>query len=178
MFRDLTNEHTRRVSAFVDKIKTSTGVKYNLAWTYGGYLVDVPARLGTNEALDRAADTVLAALERFSASHVDVTPVILEKYTLALAALRRCLDDPVKAKASETLCAVLLLLTCQVRIFGPISLSSLINGRHFCGRLQGLLRVIRKGRPRLLDFEDVLVIVTSSKVTCCLHFVELWQVIA
>ena len=116
MLHDLSNEHTRRVGAFVDRVNPSTGVKYNLAWTYGDYLVDIPARLGTNEALDRAADAVLAAHGRFSAAHLDVTPVILEKYTMALTALRTCLDDPVKATTSETLCAIMLLLICQVRI--------------------------------------------------------------
>ena len=107
------------MNAFSDKIKPSIGVKYNLAWTFGAYLDEVPARLGTNEALDRAADALLAALGRFSGSDVNVSPVLLEKYALALAALRKCLDDPVKAKASETLCAVMLLITCHVRIFPP-----------------------------------------------------------
>ena len=131
MFRDLSNEHTRRVSAFADRIKSSTSVKFNLAWTYGDYLADVPARLGTNEALDRAADAVLVAFGRFSTTYVDVTPVLLEKYTLALTALRTCLDDPVKAKASETLCAIMLLMICQVRVFTPDLHSTLINEQTF-----------------------------------------------
>lgn len=89
IFRALSNEHTWRVSAFTDKLKPSIGVNYNLAWTFGAYFLDIPARLGTNEALDRAVDAVLAAFDRFSSSLVNATPVLLEKYAVALAALRR-----------------------------------------------------------------------------------------
>ncbi|EXJ85850.1 hypothetical protein A1O1_06219 [Capronia coronata CBS 617.96] len=119
LFRSLSNDHSWRVSAFVDKIQPSTGVRFNLAWTFGDYLVDVPARLGTNDALDKAADAVLAAMERFSSHGSDVAPVVLEKYIRALTALRMCLDDPVVAKSSETLCAILLLLTCQTFLWTP-----------------------------------------------------------
>lgn len=177
IFRALSNEHTWRVSAFTDKLKPSIGVNYNLAWTFGAYFLDIPARLGTNEALDRAVDAVLAAFDRFSSSLVNATPVLLEKYAVALAALRRCLDDPVKAKASETLCAVMLLMTCNVRTLPrTISPPYLTKERHSSGRLRHRPRVILKGRPSLLDNVDAPIIVTSSKAACCLEFVHQRQV--
>ena len=118
VFRSLSNAQTRLVSAFTAKLHPSIGVKYNLAWTYGDYLLLVPARLGTNNALDKAANAVLAALDRFSPSmsSCDVTACLLQKYNVALAALRECLDDPEEAKTSQTLCAIMLLLICQVRL--------------------------------------------------------------
>ena len=116
VFRSLSNAQTRLISAFTAKLHPSIGVKYNLAWTYGDYLLLVPARLGTNNALDKAANAVLAALDRFSPSmsSCDVTTCLLQKYNVALAALRECLDDPEEAKTSQTLCAIMLLLICQV----------------------------------------------------------------
>jgi hypothetical protein len=110
------NEITRLAGAFTDKIKPSLGVKYNLAWTYGDYLIHVPARLGANEALDTATDTFLSAVGMFSNSTTDTHPAVLEKYGLALATLRKCLNDPAKARAPETLCAVLFLCNSQVSL--------------------------------------------------------------
>ncbi|EXJ84985.1 hypothetical protein A1O3_05660 [Capronia epimyces CBS 606.96] len=140
VFRSLSNEHTQRVSAFTDKINPLIGVKFNLAWTYGDYLVDVPARLGTNEALDKAADTLLAALQRYSSPAVEVTLLVLEKYTLALAALRMCLDDPVTARSCETLAAIVLLLSCQQFLWKPTRVST--------AHSEGAAQILRlRGRP-------------------------------
>ncbi len=106
------------MNAFADKIKPALGIKFNLAWTYGDYLNYVPSRLGKNEALDAATDTFIAAIGvSISDPGADHTPMLLEKYGHSLASLRRCLDDPVKAKAPETLAAILFLWNCQV---GPL----------------------------------------------------------
>ncbi|KIW91375.1 uncharacterized protein Z519_08271 [Cladophialophora bantiana CBS 173.52] len=119
------NDTTQLVNAFTNKIKPTVGVQYNLAWTYGDYLSYVPARLGANEVLDSATDTFLAAVATLSdplgarSNHV-----LLEKYGRTLASLRKCLDDPIKAKTSETLCAILFLWNCQQFIWqsnGPIT---------------------------------------------------------
>ncbi|KAJ9606338.1 hypothetical protein H2200_009299 [Cladophialophora chaetospira] len=121
LFQSPSNETTRLVAAFTEKIKPARGIKYNLAWTYGDYLNHVPSRLGRNEALDNATDVWMTAFEhQFSTSGVENTPVLLEKYGRSLASLRKCLDDPVKAKAPETLCAILFLWNCQqfIRMIG------------------------------------------------------------
>ena len=116
LHRSLSNETTRLAATFSDKINPSVGVQYNLAWTYGDYLNFVPARLGTNEALDTATDTFISALRRYSGSGTSTHPAVLEKYGLALSSLRRCLNDPVKAKTPETLCAILFLWNSQVSL--------------------------------------------------------------
>ncbi|KIV83053.1 hypothetical protein PV11_05113 [Exophiala sideris] len=116
-----TNAYMRLVNVFTDKIKPAAGIRYNISWTFGSYLDQVPAHLGVNEALDAAADAFMVGMRRFPNpdSAVDLAPVMLEKYTFALASLRRCLDDPAIARAPETLCAVLFLLNCQQFMWHP-----------------------------------------------------------
>lgn len=101
--------------AFVKAIKPSTGLRYNLVWTYGGFLQDVPRRLGMNEALDAAADALVASHSSFCV-HRMISVEALTKYSLALNKIRICLDDPIKARTSETLCAIYLVLLCQVNM--------------------------------------------------------------
>ena len=109
-----TNEHTYRVSTFIDMLNPARGVRYNIAWSYGDYLFEIPNRLGRSEALDAAADALVAACERFSSSKLNRTSSFLEKYVEAVRTLRVCLDDHMQATSVETLCAVMLLLICQV----------------------------------------------------------------
>lgn len=109
------NEQTRLVGAFLEKLNPVLGVQYNLAWSFGDYLTEVPVRLGTNEALDAAADTLVTGYTRLTAGGIGQTDAVLTKYNKALRALRLCLNKPESAKSTETLCAVMLLLICQVR---------------------------------------------------------------
>jgi len=109
-----TNKHTYRVSAFIDKLNPTRGVKYNLAWSFGDYLCDIPGHLGRNEALDAAADALITACDRFPAGYADQPRRFLAKYVEAVRALRLCLDDEQTVTEPETLCAVMLLLICQV----------------------------------------------------------------
>lgn len=73
----------------------------------------VPCRLGINGALDAAVDALVTTHMGFSCSR-EISVESLVKYSRALGALRKCLDDPILAVASETLCAVSLLLIIQV----------------------------------------------------------------
>jgi hypothetical protein len=107
------NELTLLGIAFSDMIKPSTDLRYNLAWSYGVFLEDVPRRLGTNAALDASANAVVAAHSSYCSCR-GPSPDALRKYSLALSKLKDCLDDVAKARTSETLCAVMLLLICQV----------------------------------------------------------------
>ncbi|KAK5939041.1 hypothetical protein PMZ80_008344 [Knufia obscura] len=116
--RSPTNTHTYRVSAFIDTLKPARGVRFNLAWSYGDYLTDVPVRLGRNVALDAAADALVTACDRFSAPRADHSHRFLAKYVEAVRTLRLCLDDQATATTSETLCAVMLLLICQIFVPG------------------------------------------------------------
>jgi len=108
-------EQSRLAMSVIDKIKPTVRISHNLAWTYGDYLNDLPRRLGTNMALDSATEAFLFAVQR-SLNRADVpAQSVLERYGLALTALRTCLDDPVKAREPETLGAILMLMNCQVK---------------------------------------------------------------
>lgn len=74
----------------------------------------VPRRLGINEALDAAADALVTSYTCFIAGSAVATSDVLIKHSNALSALRRVLDDPVKAQSSETLCSTMILLIVQV----------------------------------------------------------------
>ncbi|KAL2812623.1 hypothetical protein BJX63DRAFT_240890 [Aspergillus granulosus] len=105
------NNTTLLRQALMDAIKTKD-LRYNLLWAYGGYLIAVPCRLGVNEALDTAVDALVTSHRTF-ASRKEITASSITKYSRALTALRRCLDNPGTASSSETLCAVSLLLAIQ-----------------------------------------------------------------
>lgn len=107
------NELTSLTSAFVKTIKRSTDLRYNLWWSFGSYLEDVPCRLGTNEALDRAVDA-LTTLHMDFCTGRPVSVEALSKYAQALRMMRVYLDDKVHAQSSNTLCAVMVLLVCQM----------------------------------------------------------------
>lgn len=111
-----TSELAVLTGSFIDTIKTSTGLRYNLAWAYGGFLDDIPKRLGVNAALDTAVD---ALIEGHSSLCTRREPGIkaFMKYCHALKKLRVNLDNPVTARASETLGAVRLLMICQVSLW-------------------------------------------------------------
>ena len=113
--RTLSNSLTRLTSAFVDKIDPTADIRIQLPWNFGGFLADIPCRLGTNDALDAASDALVTAYTGFCGGNVGPHPEVLVKHSRALNALRRCLSDPIKAYSSETLCSVMLLLIIQVR---------------------------------------------------------------
>ncbi|KAH8598413.1 hypothetical protein B0O99DRAFT_538505 [Bisporella sp. PMI_857] len=106
------NHLTLLSSSFFNTIKTTTSFKFNLLWTYGSFLEHIPQRLGNNAALDSAVNALVGAHSDICLRR-EISTSTLARYSRALRALRQYLDDPVKACAAETLCAVLILLTCQ-----------------------------------------------------------------
>ena len=126
------NAQTLLTAALIDKLKPSADLRYHLSWTYGGYLEDIPRRLGNSEALDAAVDALVYAHSHFAGSQKSVAPESLHKYCHAIATLRISLDDPFEARTAETLCAVTLLLLCQVRSCDLRSIHShLLPGLHW-----------------------------------------------
>lgn len=115
----LANGLTRLTSAFVSNLDPSTDISIQLTWNFGEFLCDVPRRLGTNEALDAASEALVSSYTHFLAGGVGVAPDVLLKHSKALNALRQCLDDPVKAYSSETLCSIMILMIVQVCIPMP-----------------------------------------------------------
>lgn len=103
------------------------GVRFNLAWTYGDIFQDLPQRLGRNKALDASIAALTSAHTDFCTNRQELSPQTLQAHGLALSNVRICLSDPEVAAMPETLCAVYLLLICQVSL--PIPVSSPSN-RH------------------------------------------------
>ncbi|KAL5002768.1 hypothetical protein BDV10DRAFT_191152 [Aspergillus recurvatus] len=135
----------------VAAVKWETSLRYNLAWAFGGYLVLIPRRLGINEALDAAVDALVTAHQTFAARK-EITVSSLTKYSRALSALRRCLDSPLTASSSETLCAVSVLLLVQ-HLLGPSDL-------RWTGHAEGAAKILKARRscaPRD-NFERILLL--------------------
>lgn len=104
------------INALVGKLKAPNDLRYDLSWAYGGFIEDIPRRIGTNEALDSAV-AALVSSHSYLGSHRGTdsfNPIEgLTKYSRALKTLRINLNDPAIACKAETLCAVMLLLICQ-----------------------------------------------------------------
>ncbi|KAF4763718.1 hypothetical protein HAV15_001717 [Penicillium sp. str.  len=140
---------TSLMNSFVGAIKRSADLRYNMWWSFGLFLEDVPRRLGSNEALDRAVDAVTTAHAGFC-TRQPVSTEALAKYSCALKTLRVYLDDPLQASSSSTLCAVMILLVCQTFIGN--------NGQIMSGHAQGAASILhaRKNFGPRDDFERKL----------------------
>lgn len=141
------NSTTRLAEAFTQAIKRSTDIRYNLGWSFGIFLEDVPRRLGTNDALDRAVDAVTSAHTDFC-NRQPGSVQALTKYSAALRTLRVYLDDPVHAQETNTLAAVMILLICQT-ILGQTT------HQQWSGHCEGATQILkaRKNFGPRNDFE-------------------------
>jgi hypothetical protein len=113
------NEGSLLADALVSKLQAWDDLRFHLTWTYGIFLEEIPRRLGSNAALDTAVNALVCAHSQLNTSAGIVRiadPEALTKYNHAVRTLRICLDDPVKAREASTLCAVYLLMICQVCI--------------------------------------------------------------
>ncbi|KAL3480527.1 hypothetical protein BJX99DRAFT_18267 [Aspergillus californicus] len=137
--------------------KPGTNVRYSLSWTYGGYLLLIPRRLGINEGLDATIDALVTTHTEFSARG-QVSSMSLTKYSRALSSVRRCLDNPLKAGTSETLCAVSVLLLVQ-HMLGPMQST-------FTGHAEGAAKILkaRKNYAPQSAFESILLLALRGPV--------------
>lgn len=119
---------------FIATIKRSTDLRYNLWWSFGLWLEDVPRRLGTNEALDRAVDALTTAHSNFSCGRPPSVEA-LSKNSSALRTLSVYLDDRDHAQSSSTLSAVMILLMCQL-FLGP-------SKRKYSGHAEGAAAILK-----------------------------------
>ncbi|KAL2864825.1 Zn(II)2Cys6 transcription factor domain-containing protein [Aspergillus lucknowensis] len=151
------NSITLLSQALVAAIHPKTDLRYNIMWAYGGYLAFVPSRLGINEALDTAIDALVVSHASFSSRKV-ITPTCLAKYSRALNALRRSLDNPLTASSSETLCAVSILLLVQ-HIQGYLDLKR-------SGHAEGAAKILKaRGSCAPRDaFEHILLLALRGPV--------------
>lgn len=98
----------------IETMNPSINLRFNLAWSFGPFLEYVPQRLGGSAALDAAAKVIIAAHSSRCIGRRRVLPDVLVHYSRALEQLRLALDNVATAQAPETLCAIMLLLICQV----------------------------------------------------------------
>jgi hypothetical protein len=110
----MSHSATNLVASMIQTMNPIMDLKFNLAWAFGPFLELVPQRLGRNAALDAAAKAIVAAHASYCASRRRVSPNALVEYSRALTQLRLALNDTVTAQSLETLCAIKLLLICQV----------------------------------------------------------------
>lgn len=147
-------------------IKPTTDCRYNLVFTYGEFLQSVPQRLGSNKALDGAAQALVVSHRDFSRRQ-PVSAESLARYSDAIQALTRSLDDPVKSLSLETICAVVLLTMCQVCIIyllcqGPSSnLQQNLSGlslQHLTSHCQGAVQMLGARQSHVMadEFELAL----------------------
>ena len=102
------------MSALAERINPKLDIKYQLVWNFGAYLLDVPRRLGVNAALDAAADLLVCSHKYYCGGRNGSDQQLLSKHGRALRLLREEIDDEVRARSTETLCAVMLLMIAQV----------------------------------------------------------------
>lgn len=137
-------------------IAPATNVRWNIALTYGDFLLGLPRRLGANQALDAAVRSLLSAHTDVCIDRTRVSSTTLALYGNAVSSLRSCLDDPSTASATETLCAVYIIIIQQVsqffkqpcgrrlRIYTyrplPGSATCTDMSRHLLGRARSLFR--------------------------------------
>lgn len=109
----VSNEIETLAAALVAVVQPSTNVRWNVAWTYGDFLLDVPKRLGTNKALDAAVKSLLSAYTDMCVDKTRVSSKTLTLYGKAVSSLRSCLDDAETASTTETLSAVYMIIVQQ-----------------------------------------------------------------
>ena len=110
--RTPSNETIKVAGAFISQLEV-TDIRYEMS-CYGPFLKDIPKRLGINEALDASVSAVTSVFATFYTRQHTVDT--FATYGEGLKALRKCLNDPIKAQAPETLCATYLLQICQVGV--------------------------------------------------------------
>ena len=150
---------TPLTSSLISIIKPTCSIRYNLLWTYGLFFEDIPARLGTNEALD-ASISALTASHSSLCAHRTVSIEALRRYSRALRVLRSYLTEPARATSSETLCAVLVLIVCQSFI-GSGNLP-------WSGHVEGAAKILKvRGRFEARDdFERKVMLSLRGCVVC------------
>jgi hypothetical protein len=105
-----TNELAIITSMFVTALEV-TDLRYSLG-CYGDFLLHIPQRLGKSDALDASVRALVFTLPYHYNGHLPSAALV--SYVDALKALRLCLNDKDKVLTAETLCAIYLIMICQV----------------------------------------------------------------
>lgn len=81
---------------------------------FGGFLRELPRRLGRNKALDASVNALTAVFPTLYLQ--EPSSEMLAAYVYALRCLRINLADRATAQTPETLCAIYLITLCQASI--------------------------------------------------------------
>ncbi|KAL8941744.1 MAG: hypothetical protein Q9216_002072 [Gyalolechia sp. 2 TL-2023] len=114
--RNPSNALSSLTSAFVHSIGHDVDIKFQLVWNFGGYLAGIPRRLGRSAALDAATGALVSAHAGFCTGDIASHSIAWREYSRALSVLRHDLNDKIKARSSESLCAVMVLSIVQFLI--------------------------------------------------------------
>lgn len=147
-------------TAFVGKLNEWDDLRYHISWTYGGYIEDIPKRIGRNEALDAAAMALVSthsALRLSRESGIPMSVETFQTYSHAIKTLRVYLDSPARARESETLCAVSLLFICA-------SFLGVVGNRSYHGEGAAQILKVRKYYDPQDDFEQKLLLCLRGPV--------------
>jgi hypothetical protein len=112
MTRSLNEKSLQLRLAFIQMIENENPrYNVNLVTSLLGY---VPMRLGSNMALDSAARALVSS---YAAVHAGAPSLdAMESYASALRDLRTGFKNPALAGSTETLCAIYLIISVQVRL--------------------------------------------------------------
>lgn len=141
--RNLCDETSRLRSAFIRVIDPTTTLDYQLSWAFGGFILEIPRRLGINEALDAAAHALVITYALYRRDRATATTKSLQLQSHAFSALRHCLDDPIKAKSAETLAAIMLIQVLEVCNSVAIIVVRLLTiSKSMDGQMHGMLHAV------------------------------------
>lgn len=127
------NALVRETGAFISLLNI-TDLRYDVAG-FGGFLKDLPRRMGRNMALDASVNAFTTLYPVLYSENIHVSPVMLAAYVRALECLRLMLEERVTAQTPETLAAIYLVTVCQASTTHlRLSTSSLVGASEYLSR--------------------------------------------
>lgn len=156
--RPLSNDSSLLVNEVVSLLHaTDIGQDIKCA---GMYLPMLPQRLGYHAALDASA-VAFASTITCVRTNVTVSELTRSKYINAINAVQKAVTNTATAYTAETLCAILLLVSCQ----GWMAANNDVTPSHG-GGMAHLLDVLLDADPRRDGFNMTVVRTATMEVVC------------
>ncbi|KJZ76218.1 hypothetical protein HIM_04300 [Hirsutella minnesotensis 3608] len=108
----LSNGLTRTNGAIISVLEISDP-RYDV-FAFGPFIKDIPAQLGTHDALDASTEALTSAI--YCVQTRRVTPESLTKYARALKQVQHTLNGSATVYSEQTLCAIYFIMLCQAWI--------------------------------------------------------------
>lgn len=109
----LFSTHVAIVQSSLASVLQEKDVRFSIM-LWGDFLKDVPTRIETSPILQACSEALVHAFVSFRLRRGTLDAI--QSYSTAITTLRCGLGDPEIATAMETICAVYLLIICQVRL--------------------------------------------------------------